>query len=71
MLSKTEKKTTTKKTTKNTTQNYTTYLALIVLVFNDTSNLVGHFVLSPTEKRRNIEEIVEEMKERDRGERGT
>ena len=35
---------------------------------NDTSTLVGHIVLSPRE-REEIEEIVEEMKERDRGER--
>ena len=34
---------------------------LIVLGFNETSTLVGHFVSSPRE----IEEIVEEMKERD------
>ena len=33
--------------------------------FNDTSTLVGHFVSSPRER----EEIVEEMKERDRAER--
>ena len=46
---------------------------LIVLVLNDTSTLVGHFVSSPREREkrdREIEEIVEEMKERDRGERG-
>ena len=42
---------------------------LIVLGFNDTSTLVGHFV---SEKgRKEIEEIVEEMKERNREERGT
>ena len=40
----------------------------VVLGFNDTSTLVGHFVSSPRE--REIEEIVEEMKERERGERG-
>ena len=42
--------------------------------FNDTSTLVGHFVSSPRERekrRKEIEEIVEEIKERDRGERGT
>ena len=39
---------------------------LIVLGFNDTSTLVGHFVSLPEKGRR---EIVEEMKERDRGER--
>ena len=36
---------------------------LIVLGFNDTSTLVGHFVSSPREREKNIEEIVEEMKE--------
>ena len=40
---------------------------LIVLGFNDTSTLVGHFVSSPRE--RETEEIVEEMKKKDRGER--
>ena len=47
---------------------------LIVLGFNDTSTLVGHFVSSPrerVERDTNVEEIVEEMKERDREERGT
>ena len=39
------------------------------MVFNDTSTFVGHFVSSLRERRREIEEIVEEMKERDRGER--
>ena len=42
--------------------------------FNDTSILVGNFVSSPREREK-IEEIaedtVEEMKERDREERGT
>ena len=38
--------------------------------FNDTSTLVGHFVLSPRERdKRN--RIVEEMKEKDREEKGT
>ena len=32
---------------------------------------MGHFVLSPEKGRREIEEIAEEMKERDRGERKT
>ena len=40
-----------------------------MLGFNDTSTLVGHFVSSPREREK-IEEIVETMKERDRGERG-
>ena len=44
---------------------------LIVLGFNDTSTLVGHFVSSPREREKEIEEIVEEeiveeMKARDR-----
>ena len=43
---------------------------MIVLGFNDKSALVGHFVLSPREREK-IEEIVEEMKERDREEIGT
>ena len=41
-----------------------------MLEFNDTSILVGHFVSSPGQ-RKEIEEIVEKMKERDREERGT
>ena len=41
---------------------------LIVLGFTYTSALVGHFLSSPR-KRDKIEEIVEEMKERDRGDR--
>ena len=44
---------------------------LIVLGFNDTSTLVGHFVSSPREGRKETEEIVEEMKEMNRKERGT
>ena len=32
---------------------------------------MGHFVSSPREREKKIEEIVEEMKERDREERGT
>ena len=42
-----------------------------MLGFNDISTLVGHFVLSPREREKEIEEIVQEMKERDREERGT
>ena len=34
------------------------------------SVLVGHFVSSPSEGRRETDELVEEMKGRDRGERG-
>ena len=41
---------------------------LIVLGFKDTPTLVGHFVSSPNEREREIEEMVEEIKERDRGE---
>ena len=45
---------------------------LTVLGFNDTSTLEGHFVSSPREReKKEIEERVEEMKERDREERGT
>ena len=40
---------------------------LIVLGFNDTSTLVGF----PEKGRKKIEEIVEDMNERDREERGT
>ena len=40
--------------------------------FNDTSTLVGNFVSSPREReKKEKEEIVEEMKERDREERET
>ena len=47
-------------------------LILIVLGFNDTSTLEGHFVSSPREReKRDRRERVEEMKERDREERGT
>ena len=42
----------------------------IVLGFNDTSTLEGHFVSSPRERERR-DRRVEEMKERDREERGT
>ena len=41
-----------------------------MLGFNDTSTLEGHFVSSPREREKK-EERVEEMKERDREERGT
>ena len=41
---------------------------MIVLGFNDTSTLVGHFVWLPEKGRKEIEEIVDEMKERDREE---
>ena len=34
-------------------------------------NLVGHFVSSPGERGKKIEEIVEQMKELDMEERGT
>ena len=43
-----------------------------MLGFNDISTLVGHFVSSPREReKKEIEEIAEEMKERDREERIT
>ena len=46
-------------------------LILFVLGFNDTSHLVGHLApMNPEKGRKEIEEIVEGMKERDRGERG-
>ena len=35
------------------------------------SALVDHFVSSPRERGKEVEEIVEEVKERDREERGT
>ena len=45
---------------------------LNVLGFNNTSTLVGHSVSSPQEgEKKKIEEIAEEMKEKDREERGT
>ena len=44
---------------------------LTVLAFNDTSTFVGNFVSSLRKKgEKEIEEIVEEMKERGREERG-
>ena len=48
------------------------HLTLIVLGLNDTSTLVGHFLCHLPEKgRKEMEEIVEEMRERGREERGT
>ena len=43
---------------------------LIELGFNNTSTLVGYLCHIPEKGRRELEEIVEEMKERDKGERG-
>ena len=43
---------------------------LIVFGFNDTSTFLGHLRRPPEKGRKETEEIVEEMKERDRGERG-
>ena len=43
---------------------------LIVLGFNDTSTLVGHFVSSPREREKR-EKTAEEMKERNGEGRGT
>ena len=40
-----------------------------MLGFKDTSTFVGHFCRLPEKERREIEEIVEEMKERDREEK--
>ena len=44
---------------------------IVVLGFNDTSTLVGHFVCLPAKARKEVEEMVEEIKEGDREERGT
>ena len=38
--------------------------------FSDTSTLLGHFVSSPRAREKVIEDIVEEVKERDREGRG-
>ena len=44
----------------------------MMLVFNDMSALVGHFVVSQRKgEMRQTRYVVEEMKERDRKERGT
>ena len=42
-----------------------------MLGFNNTSTLVGHFCCLPEKGRKEIGEIVEEMKEKSREERGT
>ena len=47
-----------------------TTCTLVVLGFHDTSTLVGHFCRLPEKERKETEEIVEEMKERVRKERG-
>ena len=44
---------------------------LIVFGLNDMSTLEGNFVLSPRERKKREKKIVEEMKERDREEKGT
>ena len=44
---------------------------LIVLGFNDTSTLVGHLCCLPEKGRKEIQEILEETKVKDRAERGT
>ena len=41
-----------------------------MLGFNDMSTLVGHLCLIPEKGRKEIEETVEEMKERNTEERG-
>ena len=51
--------------------NVPRFIEFIVLWFNDTSTLVGHFVLSLREREKEIEQIVEDTNERDRDERGT
>ena len=48
----------------------TRYLLFSVLGFNDTSTLVVILCHLPEKGRKEIEEIVEKMKERDREERG-
>ena len=42
-----------------------------MLGFNDTSTLEGHFVSSPREREKRDRRDIEEIKERDREERGT
>ena len=44
-------------------------MCVCVMWFNDTSALVGHFVSSLEKWRRETEDIIEEIEERDRGER--
>ena len=44
---------------------------LIVLGFDGTLTLAGHFVASHRERKKRNRKIVEEIKERDREERGT
>ena len=51
--------------------NLMRHLSTRLIGFNDTSTLVGHFVLSPREREKRDRRVVEEMKERDREERGT
>ena len=46
------------------------FLILIVLGFNYMSTLLGHFVLFPREREKRDKDIVEEMRKRERGERG-
>ena len=46
-------------------------LIMIELGLNHTSTLVGHFVSSPREREKEIEKIVEEMKEMEREEKET
>ena len=45
--------------------------SLTVMGFNNMSTLVGHLCRLPEKGRKEIEEIVEKMKERDSEERGT
>ena len=44
---------------------------LILLEFNDTSTLMGHFVSSPRGREKRDRKDMEEMKERDREKKGT
>ena len=48
--------------------NNTHFVLIDCVVVYDTSTLVGHFVSSPREREK-TGELVEEMKERDRGKR--
>ena len=82
---KTKQKKKKKKKNKQKKQKTNATHELFMLGFNDTSTLVGHFVSSTRKRekrdrsdsrgadkgRKEIEEIVDEMKERDRKKRGT
>ena len=55
---------------RHTDDQHKTIIPIDCIGFIDTSTLVGHFVLSPRESEKR-EEIVEEIRERDREERNT